>query len=132
MSKVGKVRVEVKSRRVPVRTVEFVTHPILPIGTISTSVGSFSGPGLRRERVVVYESVLDEEQRRAIDEGHRLACNLGLELEVVDKSKSSLLGRLLSFVGGNSSKSPNVEVFPSDRSMTGPVTDSDLVLTDAV
>ena len=90
MSSSGKVKVVVRSRRVPVRTVEFATHPILPVGTYSTPIGNFSSAGLRRERVVVYESVLDEDQRRAVDEGQRLACNLGLEMEVIDLGEKNL------------------------------------------
>lgn len=110
MSSSGKVKVVVRSRRVPVRTVEFATHPIMPVGTYSTPVGNLSSSVLRRERVVVYESVLDEDQRRAVDEGHRLACNLGLELEVIDESKRSIFKRLWSSFGRSSSGIPGVVV----------------------
>jgi hypothetical protein len=113
MSDAGKVKVVVRSRKVPLRTVEFATHPIFPVGTYSTPVSSPWNSGLRRERVVVYESVLDDEQRRAIDEGQRLARNLGLELEVVDESKFGLLKRVRSSLGGISPRSFGVTISPS-------------------
>jgi hypothetical protein len=106
----GKVKVVVRSRRVPVRTVEFATHPILPVGTYSTPIGNMSNSGLRRERIVVYESVLDEDQRRAVDEGQRLACNLGLEMEVIDESKLGIFRRMWTSLGRNGSWKPEVVV----------------------
>ncbi len=97
----GKVQVVVKSRQIPSRTIEFAAHRMLPIG-------NFYNLGL--ERAVVFESVLDEEHRRAIGEGRRLANNLGLELEVVDRSKLGLFRRLLSSLGGSASGSISVVV----------------------
>jgi hypothetical protein len=43
--------------------------------------------------------MLDEEYRRAIDEGQKLSRNLGLDLEVVDSAKNGVLGRILSSLG---------------------------------
>ncbi len=83
----GKVRVEVRSREVPVRTIELPKH-------IGTSSGYFfSYPG---GHAVVYESVLDDSQQRAIDEAKRLSHELGLQLEIVDAAKSNPLRRTLS------------------------------------
>jgi len=67
LSSSGKVRVVVRSRQVPVRTVDF-TEPVY----------SASGVLLwtKKNTRVLYDSVLDEEHKRAIEEGHKLSHKL--------------------------------------------------------
>jgi hypothetical protein len=113
MSKAGKVKVVVRSRRVPVRTVEFGPSLNYTLGAISMPVNNLSAPSSHRQRAVIYESVLDDEFRRAIDEGERLACNLGLELEVVDESRLGFIGRVLSSLGRDGSGKVDVVISPS-------------------
>lgn len=103
MSPDGKVQVVVRSRRVPVRTVEVSAPVFSPTGVFV---------GTRRNRLVLYGSALDDTHRRAIEEGQKLSCNLGLDLEVVDASKSSLLRRILSSLGLGGSKLPTLMVAP--------------------
>lgn len=101
MSTNGKVRVVVRSRQVPARTVEFTAYP----------VGSFYSRGVTR-RAVVFEPVLDDGQRKAVEEGGRVAHSLGLELEVVDQSKLGFLRRALSSLKGNGSGGVRMVVSP--------------------
>jgi len=103
MSSSGKVRVVVRTRRVPVGT-----------ALISAPVFSASGVviGSRTDRMVVFDSRLDEAHRRAINEGRRLSCALGLELEVIDSAKRGGLRGVLSYLGGRSG-GPTIVVSPS-------------------
>ena len=110
MSGAGKVKVVVRSRRVPVRTVEFSSRLNYIQG--ATSPGNGVVPGFQTRRAVIYESVLDDEHRRAIEEGDRLACNLGLELEVIDQSRFGLFRRVLSSLGRDGSGNVGVVVSP--------------------
>ena len=113
MSKAGKVKVVVRSRMVPVRTVEFAGNLNYTLGAVSSPLTNVSVPGLHRQRAVIFESFLDEEFQRAIDEGERLACNLGLELEVIDESRLGLFRRLLSSLGRDGSGNVDVVISPS-------------------
>jgi hypothetical protein len=113
MSKAGKVKVVVRSRRVPVRTVEFAPRLNYTFGAASSPVSYASAPSLNRQRAVIYESVLDDKFQRAIDEGERLACNLGLELEVIDESRLGLFRRVLSHLGRDGSGNVGVVISPS-------------------
>ncbi|HXY56764.1 MAG TPA: hypothetical protein VEH01_04030 [Nitrososphaerales archaeon] len=100
----GKIRVIVRSRKVAARTVD-LTEPVY----------SASGMvmGSRRNRLVVYEDVLDGAHRKAIEEGEKLSSSLGIDLEIVDRSKSGFLRRVLSNLSGGSSARINVVVCPS-------------------
>jgi hypothetical protein len=86
----GKVQVVVRSRRVPSRLI-YVNR--LQITYSGLWLGGDGG------RVVLYESILDDEHKRAVEEGKRLADQLGLELEIIDESKSSLIKRALASFG---------------------------------
>lgn len=86
MSRAGTIQVVVKSRRVPVGMV-LHTHPVY------TSSGVLVGS--RSNRLVLYAQTLAEEDRKTVKEAQKLACNLGLGLNVVYE-KSGLLGGLLS------------------------------------
>jgi len=86
MSASGKVRVVVRSRREPVGTAVF-GHPIF------TSHGFF---GAEPRRVILYRSRFEPHDERAIREGQRLSSDLGLDLEVVDLSRSNPFRRLAS------------------------------------
>ncbi len=104
MSPEGKVRVVVRSRRVPTRIVDLSVPEFAPSGVRM---------GSKTHRVVLYDYILDGDQKKAVDEGRRLSCDLGLELEVVDRSQMGLLKRMLSSFGRNGSSYPMVVVSPS-------------------
>jgi len=110
MSSDGKIRVVVRSRKVPSRTVE-----------ISEPVYSTSGIPMwtRRNRLIVYDYVLDEEHNKAIQEGRRLACSLGLDLEVVDATRRGILGRVRSSLGRGHGRRPTLEITPSSKGRQG-------------
>ena len=103
MSSNGKVQVLVRTRRVPIGT-----------ATLSTPVYSMSGVllGSTTSRIVLYGTQLDESHRNAIRESHNLSRKLGLDLEVVDASKSGPLGRLLSLLRRGISRQPAFLVVP--------------------
>lgn len=101
MRESGKVRVVVRSRRVPVRT-SIVQIPVY--SQYGTRLGTI------RKRVVDYETVLDGPNRRAIDEGKKLSCDLGLEFEVVDKANAGLLRRVALAVSGRTARQPSLTV----------------------
>jgi hypothetical protein len=87
MSTGGKVRVLVSSHRVPSRTIEIQ----IPLGIQG---GYFFRPTI--ERKIVYESVYDESQLRAIGEARRLSEELGLQLQIVDTANVNPVRRALS------------------------------------
>jgi len=103
MTPEGRVRVLVRTRKVPVGTVD-----------ISTPTFSASGifMGIKTKRAVLYGSSLDPEHQRAIDEGLRLSNSLGLPLEVVDTSKGSLFRRAVTSLSRNGSQRPAIMVAP--------------------
>lgn len=103
MSKEGKIRVVVRSQRVPVGT----TTVTMPVYTAS----GFRVSSVTR-RYVLYETRLDHAHRNAIEKGKRLSCDLGLALEVVDRSRSGLVRRLLG-LGRGGSETPSVLISPS-------------------
>ena len=100
MKSEGKVRVIVRSKKVPARIVDVSTPAFTPSGVYL---------GAQKDRHVVYDTVLDDEHRRAIEEGRRLSFNLGLELEVVDAAKG-VMGRVLSALGRGTPHGPVVVV----------------------
>lgn len=93
MTPEGKVRVLVRSKKVPLRTFE-VRRPLY------SSSGVLLGS--QTARGVVYGTSLDDSHAKAIEEGRKLSCNLGLELEVVDRSSMNPLRRVLSAVSRGS------------------------------
>jgi hypothetical protein len=100
----GKVRVVVRSKKVPAAVVPVVAREI-----------SFTGtwyPG-RLGRSVVYGSRLDEEHQRAIEDGRRMADQLGLKLEIVDLSRVNALRRALAAIGSRFDQSPRLMVTQS-------------------
>jgi hypothetical protein len=99
----GKVQVMVRSRKIPVETVEFNLTRI-----------SYPGALVAKEtnRATLYRDDLDEENQRAIQEGKRLADQLGLRLEVVDESRSNFFRRALSSLGKGSPSSPKLVITP--------------------
>ena len=99
----GKVQVVVRSRRVPIG-IGYHTEPVY--STSGVLVGS------RPTRFVLFGTMLDEEYRRAIDEGQRLSRNLGLDLEVVDSAKNGVFARILSSLGLSGPGRPMVVVAP--------------------
>jgi hypothetical protein len=108
LSSDGKVRVVVKSRKVPSDVVEFHQTMYSPSGIPM---------GTRRNRQVLYRYVLDEEHQRTIEEASELARRLCLDLEVVDSGKQGLLGRLLSSLGRRGASNPTVVISPPVAAM---------------
>jgi len=100
----GKIRVTVRSRKVPSRTVDF-TEPVYSTSGVLM--------GTRSNRLIIYDDVLDEAQRKAIEEGRKLSCTLGLDLEVIDRSNASLFSRVLSRLSRDGSTHISVDVTPS-------------------
>jgi hypothetical protein len=111
MSPDGKVRVVVRSRKVPADVVEFRQTMYSPSGIPM---------GTKTNRQVLYKYVLDDEYQRTIEEATRLARSLCLDLEVVDSAKQGLLGRLFSSLGGRGASAPAVVVSPSSTAVTEP------------
>jgi hypothetical protein len=125
MSSNGKVRVLVKSRKVPTGVIQLRQTTYLLSGI----------PGIpmkttRTEHRVLYDYVLDEDHQRAIEEARKLAGSLCLDLEVIDSRNWSFLGRLLSFLDGRGGGNPSIVVTPpamataSDSPPISPPTDS--------
>lgn len=110
MSPEGRVQVMVRSSKVPNRTME-VSEPLF-------SASGFP-MGVRRNRVVLYDSTLANDHLRAIEEGQRLSCRLGLKLEIVDLSKSNFVRRLLSALGRGAAEQPNLVVTPYSQQSQG-------------
>ena len=101
MSPEGKVRVLVRSKGVPVRT--FTTsRPIVSAGGLILGTETFTG--------VVYDTSYDDKNRRAIQAAKELSCNLDLEFEIVDRSKSNPMRRLIYALAGGQSGSPSLTV----------------------
>lgn len=96
----GKVRVIVRSRKAPARVVDVSLPTFTPSGVFI---------GMARNRRVVYDHVLDDEHRRAIEAGRKLSSDLGIELEVIDAGRRNVLGRVLSSLGLGSN-SPSLQV----------------------
>jgi hypothetical protein len=109
MSPDGKVRVVVRSRKVPDSVVE-LRHTMyspsgIPMGTTTN-------------RQVLYRYVLDEDHQRTIAEASKLAQSLCLDLEVVDSGKQGLFGKLMSSLGRSSASTPIVVVSSPSTTMT--------------
>jgi hypothetical protein len=103
MSLNSKVKVVVKSRRVPVGTVDISLPSFSPSGVFI---------GMQTRRAVLYDRSLDTEHQKAIEEGRRLSDSLGGHLEVVDASKSGLFGRVLASLGRRELDRPAIVVAP--------------------
>ena len=95
----------------------------VPNGTMEVTVPLFSASGFqigtRRSRVVMYDSAFTNDHLRAIEEGQRLSCRLGLRLEIVDLSRSNFLRRLLSVFGPSAHEQPNLVVTPYSHQTPG-------------
>ena len=109
MSSDGKVRVVVRSRKVPDSVVAFNQTLYSPSGIPM---------GTRTNRQVLYRYVLDEDHQRTIEEAGKLARRLGLELEIVDSGKQGLVRRLVSSLGQKVASNSIVVVSPTVPSMT--------------
>lgn len=90
MSAEGSVRVVVASKR-------------SPVGTVSLERPIYSPSGVRLGNqtsvAVLYGNTLETSHQNAIKEARRLSCSLGLKLEVVDRSSSNPLRKLVSGLG---------------------------------
>ena len=106
----GKIRVVVHSRMVPSATF-VVKRPLV------TPAGLWVGDDVARK--VIFRAALDAEQQNAVDEGRRLAEEMGLELEIVDEAKAHFLRRALRSLGGGFSASPRLVITPSSGTLGG-------------
>lgn len=108
MSSDGKVRVHVKSRRVPAGVVQ-----------LRQTTYTFSGIPMATEmnHKVLYDYVLDKDHQRAIEEASKLAGSLCLDLEVIDSGKQGFFSRLLSSFGRGGAGNPTIEVSPPSMAL---------------
>ncbi len=109
MSGEGKVRVVIRSRRVPMGIVNRTVPIFTPTGVLVGSTPS---------QLLVYDTSVDEENQRAISEAQKLARKLGLGLEVFDQARAGLFTRLLLRLGRNGSTSAEVTVPAQPAPMT--------------
>jgi hypothetical protein len=109
MSADGRVRVLVKSRRVPSGMVHLhhTTYSLYGVPMVT-----------RTDHRMLFDYVLGEDHQRAIEEARKLAGSLGLGLEVVDSGKQGFFGRLLSSFGRGGAENPTIEVVPTAMQMT--------------
>lgn len=103
MNSFGKVRVHVKSRKVPAGMVQLHQTTYLLSGIPITT---------RTVHKVLYDYVLGEDHQRAIEEARRLAGSLCLDLEVIDSGKQGFFSRMLSTLGRGGGEGPSIEVTP--------------------
>ena len=106
----GTVRVAVSPRRFPVGT----TVVEAPVFTASGHL-----VGHRTDRIVLYDSRLDEEHQRALEEAQRISRMLCLDLEVVPSTRWGLFGRILASLGLGGLGRPTIMVSPSDWTSGG-------------
>ena len=99
MSSDGKVRVVVKSRRVPSGMVQLRQTTYLFSGIPMTT---------RTDHRVLYDYILDENHQRAVEGARKLADSLSLGLEVVDSGRQGFFGRLLSSLGRGGAGNPTI------------------------
>jgi hypothetical protein len=87
----GKIRLVLRSKRVA-RIAEFSSA-----GVSSSSLMSWHGPLATsgKKRVVVYDYVFDDKQKRALEEARSLAKRTGLALQVTDLSRQNAMERAL-------------------------------------
>ena len=81
----GPVRLIVRSRRVPVAVTEIELPYTTSYGVAKT-----------KKRLIVYDYVLDEGERRILEEVRQVAENSGLPLEVVDLGRAGPFSRIVS------------------------------------
>ena len=103
MSSDGKVRVIVTSRKVPIRTIE-LRRPLYSQSGLLV--------GTQTSQAVLYENSFDDSHLRAIEEAKKLSCNIGLDLEVVDRSTWNPLRRVVSALLSRHATSPSVVLTP--------------------
>ncbi len=80
------IRITIRSRKVPARIAE-----------LDLTYQTTNGPGVKvRRRVVVYEYVLDGEQRKVLEEARELAERSRARLLVADLGRESIVRRLVA------------------------------------
>lgn len=102
-AKSGKMVLYVRTKRVHVAS-RIVELPA--IATLGSNITS------RSKRVAIYEYLLNEDERAAVQNYTALARSLGIQLEIKDLAKIGILGRLLGVVFRNKlvSKTPSVSL----------------------
>ena len=81
----GKLQLVIRSKRVS-RLVEFEVPLMTSLGKV----------GVEKKRAIVYDYVLDEGQKQALNEARKFAVKQGLSLQVTDISRQSLLRRTVA------------------------------------
>ncbi len=109
MSGEGKVRVVIRSRRVPIGIVNRTVPIFTPTGVLVGSTPS---------QTLLYDTSVDEENQRTISEAQKLARRLGLGLEVFDQARAGLVTRLLLRLGRNDAASAGVTVLAQPSPVT--------------
>lgn len=98
MTNGDKVRIAVRSHRVPVGVIEFQKPIEVQSGFSYSST----------ERRVVYESIFDDSQLQAIEEARRLSRDLGLQLEIVDMASTNPLRSMISRITSLGRSTPSL------------------------
>jgi hypothetical protein len=100
----GKITIFVHSKRA------FVDFRVVRIPLFSGIPGTHLA--YESKRVAVYENVLDDGQKEALENYEALAKSLGIELEVKDLARSNVFIRLLNSIMGTKfpSKTPSVSL----------------------
>ena len=83
----GKMTLFVRSKKVAVASKSV---------TIPAYVNAFAGSSKISKRITIYENVLDEEQKDAVENSAALAKSLGIELEVKDVARLRIFIRIIS------------------------------------
>jgi len=96
----GPVRLVVSSRRVPVALTEIEFSHTTAYGVVSRV----------KKRSIVYDYVLDEGERRILEEVRQAAENSGLPLEVLDIGRAGRFSRIVSRLLG---RLPGAGLLPS-------------------
>ncbi len=84
----GTLKVFVKSRKVPVALTEF-SKPAVSVPWLIPQPAT-------KVTTVVFANVLDDAQKKLVEDARLLSSKSGLDLEVVDLAKGSLLRRLFA------------------------------------
>jgi len=66
--------------------------------TIPAYVNAFAGSNKISKRITIYENILDEEQKDAVENSAALAKNLGIELEVKDVARLRIFSRIIGSI----------------------------------
>jgi hypothetical protein len=107
-SRNDRIKVIVRSRKV---LTDIVYGPVTEFRTLASQGLSPKADVCTRR--LIYEQVLDDEQKEIVQHARSLANELGLELDIMDLGKQNFLHRILSRVTAHGMKLPSV-LMPGD------------------